>query len=136
MYALLNFIRDNLLPYQRYAISEKILKKGSKILTSYFRKAADCLRDMRQQLRKRKIRSAEHNQAVQKCLDKVKRKQIRIMKRLVQEILKSAFYDAYFNPKHVIMSDRARKLSNLIIKDICQLLKLKIPDRKKEGTFI
>lgn len=73
--------------------------------------------------------------AKKKISELSKQKQVRLMRRCIRETLKTAFYNAYFNPKQIIMSERLRKLSNLISRDLCKILKIKMPERSNCGIF-
>lgn len=57
------------------------------------------------------------------------------MKCCIREMLRTAMMNAYYNPKQIIMSDRMRKLSNLILRDLCKVICVNIPTRKETSMF-
>lgn len=51
------------------------------------------------------------------------------MLRLLKDILKKYMTKAYFNPKQIIMTNRLRRLSNIVLKELCSIRGISVPVR-------
>lgn len=97
------------------------------------RDAAKKMQGIRLKSIKKQKTKEEYKKAKKEIRELSRKKQRLLMKRCIKETLRTAIFNAYFSPPQIIMSDRMRKLSNIILKDFCRIMKLVIPDRKDES---
>lgn len=100
---------------------------------SYIRETEEKFKKHIRKTTEKKCRKICKNQAKKFHFADLEARKRKSMIKMMEEVLKRYMNKAYFHPKHIIMTCRLRKISNIILKELCNLRNIPVPNRSNDS---
>lgn len=100
-----------------------------------FREAAQTFKKLRRNEKELECRNICKKEAKKKHNEKMNDKKRQKMLDILIDILKMYMLKAHYNPKQIIMTNRLRNLSNMVLKQICEIRNINVLHREFTSIF-